>query len=139
MENLPASAKGSGNLSRGLRNCQRYLEYTVKMGPGAFKQAVVAKPRASRNQRSGSMPTGGKYATLPQDAPATTDKSKGMTSLDFDCEDLVAELTRKEYEFTKAVTIEMLTLNLWGSQKDNAIKEYIKPIQDSIEFFNTVN
>ena len=138
MDNLPISAKGSGSLSRGLRNCQRYFDYAIRMGPGTFRPpSTTIKPRVSRGQRSASITNGGKSAP-PIIEIHPTDKLKNMTLLDFDCVEIVTELTRREYDYMKAVSPEMLSLNLWGSQKDTSVKDMIKPIQDSIEFFNTV-
>ena len=141
MVNLPTSAKGSGSLSRGIRNCQRYFDYAIKLGPShTTRQSTTIKPRVSRGQRSGSITGGGKFGppVVIESPTPSADKLKNMTLLDFDEDDIVTELTRREYDFTKAVTPEMLTLNLWGNLKETTVKDLVKPIQDSIEFFNTV-
>jgi hypothetical protein len=62
-----------------------------------------------------------------------------MEFLDIDPDEMTMAFTLREQELLSIITPATLANHLWGSHKEGAVADQIKPINDSVQCFNTIS
>jgi hypothetical protein len=133
-DDFPSAPATAQKLKKSFQICQAYIYNFTKN----FAEIPIRRSYLNSGMRSSRASSRISTVSNAANPPETSDHSKTKhTILDFPAEELAEAFTIREYDLLSAVTSEMLILNLFNG-RDPSTSEITKPIQESIDNFNTV-
>jgi hypothetical protein len=117
---------------------QKYLPKFKVLKAYMLKFAMPDK--VERRRSNLSMMSSRTSILMESSMPSPIEKPKTkLEFVDIDPDELTLAITMREQELLSVITPATLANHLWSSQKEGPVLEQIKPINECVNYFNTIS